>query len=440
VKVIREKVENNQAYLTVEMEPAEMLKSMEDAYRHLVQRAKIPGFRKGKAPRMVVERHLGRERMLEEAIEHLVPQAYEQAVKEQELKPYARPEIELVQAEPVIFKAIVPLPPTVELGDYQGIRLRPEPVNITEENVGGVLDDLRHQHATWEPVARVLAYDDMAVMDIGSEVEEKPFIKRLGVPYLLRRDSVAPVPGFADQLVGMKKGEEKAFSLKLPEDYPQKALAGKEASFKVKVMEIKEEKLPALDDGFAQQVSPDFPTLASLREKVTEGLKKSVEEQVRRDLENQAIQAAMEKSRVSFPPVLVEMEINRLLSERARQLQASGLGLEAYLKNIKKTEAELREELRPAATRNVTASLVISQIAELEKIEVSEAEVNAEVDNMVRSAVEGKRDELRRLLDTPETRDAINRSLLTRKTMDRLMAIAGGPEETKTEAKEDKEK
>ena len=183
MKVTKEKVENSQAFLTIEMEPAEMEHGMEDAYRHLVQKANIPGFRKGKAPRAVVERTLGKARLLEEAIDHLIPEAYEKAFKEQDIEPYAQPQVEITQADPLIFKAVVPLTPTVTLGDYKSIRMTPEPVDIKEENINAVLEELRHQHATWEPVDRALDYNDMAVIDINANSEEKPFVQKVGSQY-----------------------------------------------------------------------------------------------------------------------------------------------------------------------------------------------------------------------------------------------------------------
>src|SRR4030043_221550 len=180
LKVTKEKVENSQAFLTIEMEPAEMEAGMQDAYRHLVQKADIPGFRKGKAPRAVVERTLGKSRLLEEAIDHMIPQAYQQALKEQEIEPYAQPGVEITQAEPLIFKAVVPLTPAVTLGDYLGIRMSPEQVDIKEENIDAVIEELRHQHATWEPVDRALDYNDLAVIDINANSGETQYVKRIG--------------------------------------------------------------------------------------------------------------------------------------------------------------------------------------------------------------------------------------------------------------------
>jgi len=238
LKITKEKEENRQAFLTVELEPAEMEEAMQDSYKKLAQKADIPGFRKGKAPRGVVERHLGRSRLVEEAVNKVVPQAYEQAIKEQEIEPFAQPEIELTQAEPVIFKAVVPLEPVVELGDYQSIQMTPEPVEITDEKVDSVLEELRHQYATWESVERPLAYDDLAVIDISGKVDEKPYVQKIGAQYQVLKDSMSPAPGFSDQIIGMKKGDEKEFTLGFPEDYPNKEVAGKEGAFKVKLTEI----------------------------------------------------------------------------------------------------------------------------------------------------------------------------------------------------------
>jgi trigger factor len=278
----------------------------------------------------------------------------------------------------------------------------------------------------------------MAVMDINSEVEEKPFVKKLGAQYQILRDSVSPAPGFAEQLVGMKKEEEKDFKLKLPEDYLQNELAGKEASFNVKVSEIKEEKLPELDDELAQQISAEYNTLDVLREEVSKSLKQRGEERARMDFEEQVVNAVVEQAQMSFPPVLVEMEINRILNEQARQLQISGRGLEEYLSSVNKTEEEMREELRPVATRNIQASLVLGKVAEEEKIEVEDSEIDTQIDSMTTGVADDKKDELRKLMGTPQTRRSIQQQLLTRKAIERLADIAKGPEATGIETKEEK--
>jgi trigger factor len=424
LKVTKEKIENSQAFLTIEMEPAEMEAGMQDAYLHLVQKAAIPGFRKGKAPRAVVERTLGKGRLLEEALDHIVPQAYEQALKEQEIEPYAQPSVEITQAEPLIFKAVVPLTPTVTLGDYKSIRMTPEPVDIKEENINSVLEELRHQHATWEPVDRALDYNDLAVIDIKGMVEEKPLVQKVGAQYHATKDSISPAPGFVAQIVGMKKEESKEFTLTFPADFPTSQVAGKEASFKVTLHEIKEEKLPELNDDLAVLVSPEFKTLPALREEVVKSLKLRGEERARMDHEEKVITAAVEQAKVEYPPVVVDLEINRILNDQARQIQMSGRGMDEYLRSLNKTVEQLQEELRPVAVKNVNASLTLSKIAETEKIEVTADEINNGIGNMVRSIGEDKKEEMRKLLDTPQNRQSLTQSIKTRKTIERLTDIA----------------
>jgi trigger factor len=436
LKVTKEKEENRQAFLTVEMEPAEMEEGMQHAYEQVVKKANIPGFRKGKAPRAIVERTLGRARILEEALDHLLPQAYDQALKEQTIEPYAQPEVQITQADPLIFKAVVPLMPTVELGDYRSIRMQPEPVDIKEENIQAVIEELRHQHATWEPVERPLDYNDMAVIDINGEVEEKPYVKRAASQIQITKDMITPAPGFAAQIVGMKKGEEKEFNITFPADYPAGNVAGKEGHFKVKLHEIKVEKLPELNDELAAQVSPDIKTLDALKEEVKKSLILRAGERARMDFEEKLINAVIEQSKVEYPPVLVDLEIDRLLKEQERQLQYTGQGMDQYLKSINKTAEQLQGELKPIATKNIVASLVLGKVAEAEKIEVTEADIENGISNMTRSVAPEKKDEFRQLLDTPRTRESLEQSLKTRQTIERLSEIA---KSTKPDNKETKE-
>lgn len=437
MKVTREKTEDCQAFLTIEMEAAEIAESLEASYHRLAQRTNIPGFRKGKAPRSVLERHIGKENALEDAINHLVPEACEKAIKEQDIKAIAQPRIEITQKEPVIFNAVVPLPPTIKLGDYPQIRMKPEPVEITNDNVNAVLEELRHQNATWEPVERPLDFNDMAVMDVESDVEEKPFINQKGVQYRITHDSPTPLLGFAEQLVGMNKGEEKEFKLKIPADFYNSELAEKEASFRVKIIETKQENLPELNDELAKQVSPDFETLDSLREQTSTNLKLRAEEKSRVDFEERVIDAAVDLAQVEFPPIMVEAETERLLSEWSRRLQMDDKGLERYLASANKTEEQLREEMRPTAVKRVTHALVLGKIVEEEKIEANDSDIDTEIEKMVNSASENK-DKLKNFLDTPQSRQSIKQTLITRKTIERLLEIAGGTEKAKPKDKEEK--
>jgi len=436
VKVTKDKTESSQAFLTIEMEPQEVEESLTTSYQRLARRASIPGFRKGKAPRAVVERYLGKDSVLEDALNHLLPQAYEKAIEEQQITAIARPEIELVQTDPVIFKARVPLAPVVQLGDYQGVRMKPELVKVTDANVKEVIEQLRHQNATWESVDRAVEFGNLAIFNIESQVDGSPFVNREGVQYLVAQESNSPAPGFAKKLVGMSKGEEKTFTLKLPEDYPRNELAGKDAQFTVKMLEVKREILSELDDEFAAKLGPEIKDVNDLKEEVSRNLKLRADARARADFEEKVIDAVVAASQVEFPPILVDVEIHRMMNEQTQQFAQQGVNLEEYLKSIDKTEEQLHEELHPVATKRVTQSLVLGKVAETEKIEVGQKEIDSEIEAMLKNATD-KKDELQRALNAPSSRDSIRQILLTRKTVGRLVEIAQG--EKKKRGKQKKE-
>jgi len=426
LKVTRDKTEDSQAFLTVEMESAEVEASLENSYNRLVKKVKIPGFRQGKAPRVVLERYIGKESLLEDALNNLIPESYEKAVKEQEIEAIAQPQIEVTQTDPVVFKATVPLKPTVELGDYGSIRLTPEPVQPNEDDTDQAIEQLRHSLASWEPVEREVALGDLVSLDVQSEIEGEPFINQKGAQYQVLGELPFPAPGFAEQLRGMKQDEEKEFKLQFPPDFPRSELVGKEASFKVTITEIKQEKLPDLNDEFAKQIDAGFESMDSLREQVAADLKLKVEEKAKADFEELVIEAVVDRARLEFPPVLVEAEISRVIDERSN-FQRGAQGLEAYLKSINKTEQELREEIHPVAVKRVSWSLVLEKVAEEEKIEVSSTEIKEEIQNLTNSAAERK-DEIEKLFDSPRAQESIKQRLIVRKTIQRLVEIAKGSE------------
>lgn len=440
MKVTRDKDENTQAFLTVEMEPSEMEAALEAAYRRLVKRVVVPGFRKGKAPRAMLERHVGRESLLDEALEKLIPQAYQDALTEQEIEPYTRPAIEITQPEPLRFKATIPLIPEIKPGDYHAIRLQPETTEVTEENINAVIEQLRHQQATWEPTERLTDYNDLVVFDIESTVAEAPFITQPGAQYQIMKDNPAPIPGFAEQMVGLKPGDEKTFQLPIPEDYPQSELAGKEGSFTIKVTEVKEAILPEVTDELARAVDPKFEKMEQLRQQINDDMKARAEDKDRANFEEKVINSVIEISEVGFPPQLVNMEVDSLLEQRQSQLQKSGHSLEDYLASINQTEDEVREELRPLATQRVTRSLVLEKISETEQVNADTAEIDAEIDDMTRNTPEARRDEFRQLLNAPQSRESIRQLLIRRKTVHRLTGIAKGEISSDKETNETTEK
>ena len=430
MKVTREKEEDRQVFLRIELEQPQVDQALEQAYRRLVKKANIPGFRQGKAPREVLERYVGKEGLLEDAIDNLLPEVYEQALKEEKIEAIANPQIEVVEREPVVFTAVVPLEPTVELGDYKSIKLKPEKAEVTQEELDAVIEQVRRQNGTWEPVERPLAFEDLVVMDVEARVEDKPFINQQGAQYQVMPNQPLPTPDFADQLIGMKVGEEKEFKLTLPQDYSQPELAGKEASFKVNINEVKQQHLPKLDKEFAKLVSPDLKTMAALKKRLTSNLTIQAEQKAREAFEEKVIDAVVDLSKVEFPPVLADSELERLIEQQARWMQESGLALEEYLSRIKKTEEELREEMRPVAAKRVTRSLVLGKVAEAEKIKVTDEEITAELEKLVKGS-ENKA-EMEERMSLPQVRGSMEQMLATQKTVQRLMEIAKGSKNAPT--------
>ncbi len=423
MKVSAEPIENSQITLNIEMEATEVDKYLERAYSRLVKKVSVPGFRRGKTPRAILEQHIGKDTLLREALEDLIPRAYKEAAESQEIDAIAQPQFELVRTEPLTFKAIVPLKPVVRLGDYKKVRFEFNPAEIGEEDIKTTIEQLRDQQAVLSPVERQVEFGDVVTIDIDGERQGEHFPIRKDFVYEVTKGARLPLLGFAEKLLGMRKGEEKKFALSYPPDYETQELAGKEYTFRVKVLEVKEKKLPEVDDEFAKSLGSQ--DLASLKEKIAANLKARAEERARSELEQKVIDAVVELSEVQYPPILVDREIDRLLDEEVRHFSGGIIGLENYLKNLNKTIDEHREELRPLARRRVVRSLVVENVAKAEKIEVDDSEINEEVERMARDA--GKQvDEARKLLTMPQTRESIRQFLAVRKTVGRLVEIATG--------------
>ncbi len=408
------------------MAPEEIEESSQTTYRRLVQRVNVPGFRKGKAPRPLLVRHVGSEAFLSDVIEDAVPEAYEKALAEQDIDAVARPQIELVERDPVIFKAVVPLKPVVRLGDYQETRFQPEKIEVTEERVDAVVEEMRHQWATWESVERAVAFSDVASLDVESTIDGEPFISQSGARYQVTGGSSLPAPGFAEEIVGMKASEEKEFTLRFPDDDPRTEVAGKEATFKVTVTAVKEEKLPEVTDEFAAQVEAELKTVDELRARICEDLTRRAEERSQGDFEEKVIDAVVEVSEVEYPPVLVESEIHRMMDDQADRLRMQGLTMEQFLRGTGKTEEEFHEELHPLAEKRLVRGLVLGKVAEDEEMLVTAADIDDEIEEMLKDADDERKAELREAFNSLQARESVGQRLLSRKTVGRLTDIAQG--------------
>ena len=421
MKVNTENLENRRIALSIEAEANELDQSLSEAYRHLVNEISIPGFRKGKAPRDILVQHIGRQSLLEEALEHLIPRLYQQAVESQKIDPIARPEIEVTQTEPLVFKATVSLRPEVKLGDYRGLKLEPGPdIKVTDQEIAAALDEFRQRQGAWIPVGRPAELGDLVTLNIQANADGKPWLNHKDILYEMDTNSRSPVPGFASCLQGAEKNKEKAFTLPIPDDYPINEMRGKEGAFNVTVTEIKQKQLPELNDQLA--LSAGYGNVEDMKKKVADDLKARAEARNRLELKQKALDALVEISEVNYPPILEDEETNDLVRSEAQRLGFREIA--DYLKRANKTEDEVRQELRPVAKKRLIQSLVLGKLAEEGKIEVSPSEVDNKVSNIAGEAED--KEKAKQFFSLPQVRQSIEQSLRTEKTLDRLLQIAVG--------------
>ncbi len=420
MKVSTQRLPESQVLLEIEVDPEQMERSLDKAYRNLVQRVDVPGFRKGKTPRAMLERHVGRERLVREAVDILIPEAYSQALDTEEIDPIGQPSIELLRDEPLSFKATVPIRPTVELGDYQSLRVERDEVQPGEGEVDSAIEELRHRYAVHEPVERPVQTGDIVRAAVRVVIDGRDLHHDEDAEFRLKDGATILLPGFAEGLLGAEKGTPKEITVTVPPG--EGSLAGKTGTVTTLVKEVKQERLPELNDDFAREVGEGFSSLAALRERLANDIRERLEAQAEESYREKALTALVEAARtIEFPPVLADREIERLLRDQAR---STGMEVDRYLQMIKKTPEQLREGLTPAATERVKRALALTQLAEDEKIIVEPAEVDEEIDRLAASSGQ-QAEQVRRMFASPDARMAIERSILTRKTMDRLVAIAG---------------
>jgi len=423
VKVSSENIPDSQIEMNVELEADEIEEYMSKAYKRLVNKVNIPGFRKGKVPRNMLEQYAGRGAFLEDIVNNDLSAIYGKAIDEQKIEAIDQPQIEISQIDPITFKATIPVRPTIELGDYKQIRMESNTAEVTEDQVSGVIEQLRNAQAAWEPVDRETKWDDMLTVDVEASSDGHELGKEAGRQYQLLPESQVPAPGFAEQLIALKKTDEKSFALAVPEDYGNQAFAGKEVSFKVLVNEIKEKHLPELNDDFAKVVGSD--SVDKLKESIETDLKTRAEYQAKAEFEDKIVDAIVEQSQIEYPPILKEREIDAMIDMQRNQLLQAQVQLEDYLKHINKTEQDLRNDLEPAAVKKVKGALVLGKVADDDNIKASDEEVEAEVERIAPGDVQEK-ERFKEVFANPLNRASIMRTLRTKKTMQHLVDIVTG--------------
>lgn len=420
MKVSVETLEESQVELSIEAEPQEMGQALEQSYRSLASRASIPGFRKGKAPRELLERRLGQPAILQKALEFLVPELYSKALQERGIRAMGEPQVQISSTDPIAFKVKVSVWPQVKLGEYHLLHLEPELVAVPDEEIEATLEQIRRQNTPWEPVERPAAQGDLLIIDVQGRSNGRAILKENSAQFQLLDGWPYPVPGFSQQLIGLEAGQSKEFTLSFPPDNPSPTLAGKEFSFKVKVNEIKEQRLPELNDELAKGVGHGFESLDALRQNLAQTLRQQAEAEVRSRLAEKALDGVVAGASLQLPEAMVEAEVDRLLEER-RQVG----GMEAQLQTVGRSPEETRQELRPTARERLTRSLVLAEVAKEEGIEITQEELEAEAQRLVQAQGESGLGATR-LLQNEDFRNSLTRVLLVRKTKDKLAGIALG--------------
>src|SRR4051794_11230297 len=369
--------------LEIELPPERLSRAVDAAVRRLSRNTRVPGFRPGKAPRPVLERVLGPGVVLDEAVEHLVQDAYREALLEKQILPLANADVEVVQAEegkPLLFTATVPVRPEVELGDYRSFNFTPEIETIDDARVDTVIEELRDQNGTLAPVEeRGAQKGDYAVIGFEGTRDGVPFEGGSSerMPLILGEERL--IPGFESNLEGLRVGDSTEFDVTFPDDYAETTLAGQVAHFRADLKELREKILPEADDAFAQSMG-DFVDMVALRAEVQQRLERNALDRARHEFADKIIEYAVANSTAELPDVLIDQEVEVMHDEFRSSLARQGISEEAYLKVVEKSEADLHAEFRPRAEHRVRVLLVLTKIAETEGIGVPDSDVEAEIE------------------------------------------------------------
>lgn len=395
-----EKMEKNMAKLTIEVSAEELEKAIQGAYLKNKNKITLPGFRKGKAPRKMIEKMYGTGVFLEDAANALIPTAYSDALQECDLEIVSQPEIDVTQLEagkPFIFTAEVAVKPEVTLGEYKGVEIKKIEVEVTEEEIEAELKKEQENNSRTIVVEdRAVESGDIATIDFEGFVDGTPFEGGKGTDYPLTIGSNTFIPGFEDQLIGTNTGDKLDVNVTFPEEYQAKDLAGKAAVFKCEIKKIEKKELPELDDEFAKDVS-EFDTLDEYKADIKKNLTEKKEADAKRQKEDEAVDKAVENASMEIPEAMIKTQVNQMVDDFSRRMQAQGLSMEQYFQFTGMTIDKLMEEMKPQALKRIQTRLVLEKIAEVENIQPSEERVEEEIGKMA-EMYKMEKDKLRELI------------------------------------------
>jgi trigger factor len=439
LKIETETLDNHQVKLVVEADPDQLEVAKRKAARQIAKRIKIPGFRPGKAPYNVIERQVGEEAILDDAIEQLAQDLYPQALDEAGIKPYGPGTLEKIPStDPPQFEFMVPLQAEVELGDYQSIRIPYEPDDVSEDEIEQTLKNIQDQQAVVEQVERSAEESDLVRIVLSGERldpeegQDPTLIRERTLPVIIEPEDADttnewPFPGFSRELLGTSADGEKIIEHVFSDDSPYESLRGTKARFNIKVEQVSSRTLPDLDDEFAISVS-DFDTIEEFNNEVREELEASHKESYNREYDEQVIQQIIDQSSLKYPPQMVDHELEHLIADLEGRLAQQGLDLDTYLKINQQTEEELKAEMRETAEARLRRSLVIFELARKEDIQVPENEVQTETINTLDALSRSiPQDELRKLTSRDQIQNLVSNimtDMLVHKTIEHIRAIA----------------
>jgi trigger factor len=419
LKVTRTDLDERQVELKIEVDPKRVEDALRVQARRISREYNIPGFRRGKAPYRTIVQRFGREALLQQALEDLGQEIYKEALESEELEPYSAGSLEDMQLDPLVLTMRVPLQPVVDLGDYRELRLEPPVVSVDEEEIAAELEELRLDNVILEPAGeRPAALGDVVALDVEAEVDGESFISEDDYDLMLDVEDTSFTTGFVEQIVGLTAGEEKSFTLALPEDEG-------EAEYSVKLLAIMNRILPELDDDLARTVG-DFDTLEELRQDIHDNLLEQAQRQAEREYTESVIEALVDQSQVEYPPDLVEDQLDDMLEDLKNRLQGQGISFDDYLKLTGQAEEAFRESNRPAAEKSARRGLVMSELARAEELGVEEGEIDQRIADMAATFGGEQNQQLLQLLSAPENLRSVVNNLLTDKVVERLLAIARG--------------
>jgi len=443
LKVSSELRSPREAVLTIGIDEMEVEPYLDQAYRQAVRRLNIPGFRKGKAPRRIVEQMFGREYLINEALDNMIQEVTSKAVEQEGLDLGGVPSVSVEQFDPPSFVATVPLVPTVDLGDFKSVRVEKREVEIKDEQVDSVLEQVRQEQAIWEPVEGNVQLDDLIELTVygwlDEDGERREIVKSENTEYVPREGTRFPVPGFDEGLVGLSQEKKAEFIVEVPADFPENPeYAGKKAVFEATVHQVKRKSLPAVDDEFAKGVGDGFESVKLLRESVTDDLRQREEQAAKSIYQDEILAKVIEGATFEMSPIIIDRELEYYVHSRLDEFKAGRFtSIEDYQQAIAwqaMSEEDIHEESRPRVEDRLKRSHVLRTVAKEQGFEPSEARIDAEIEKMAGDSG-GDAEQIRTLFQDIERRESLGRVLVNRQSLDFLSDIAGQTTKSTPKAK-----